>query len=62
MVTSSKHRDHQLNKHALAVKISEPRVRRLNGVDLQLIQKVSAKQSMNMYVTDLFYLPRSSLK
>ena len=62
MVTSSKHRDHQLNKHVLAVKISEPRVRRLNGVDLQLIQKVSAKQIMNMYVTDLFYLPRSSLK
>ena len=40
LVTSSKHRDHKLNKYVLALKVSEPRVRELNGVALPLVQKV----------------------
>ena len=41
MVTSSKHRDHSINKHVIAVKLSEERVKELDGVSLSLIQKVT---------------------
>ena len=40
IVTSSKHRDHNVNKYVLAVKLSEPQIRSLAGVDVCLIQKV----------------------
>ena len=40
VVTSTKHRDHKINKHALALKLSEPRLKVLSGVDMSLIQKV----------------------